>query len=255
MADGHTPAHDPGDQAATGWTDAEPVLIGDEEAGRQLSSRAKAVIGVAVALLGAAAAVFAANPGLLHPGGGSGPITISQNQSTVTGGTGLPPAQTPATPTVSTPNPTATPCTEPTGAHGFSATFLSPCDGDALPTPWPSVTLAVPSYPPHDGSQGSIWLLTTILTDGHGVAQDYPPTYAASRVEAATARPLGHHTWSLTPKVYGGCKEGGPAEFSVYWLTPAGTKEALRWKENEVVKPPPGNKLLARVDVQMTPAC
>ncbi|HEY5832715.1 hypothetical protein [Streptomyces sp.] len=253
MADSAGSAEGPDQQAGPG---------GDPPAGGSPAGwSTKAKLSVVVAALGVLAAVFTANPGLLQSGGGGGgndnhgvvrgdnnPVFNNNNH---VGVTVAPPAPSP------TATAGATACEQrPRTSHGYSAAFVTPCDGDSLPSPYPLITLRVPAYPPHDGSQGSIQMLVRILSNGRGMPLDDQPMYSSHQVEPGTAKRVGRHTWTGDSMIYTSCNDSGPAQILVYWLSPSGTAEARHtWQPGKAAGVPPDSELLDEVTVNMVPGC
>ncbi|WP_431045838.1 hypothetical protein ACQUSR_29830 [Streptomyces sp. P1-3] len=174
------------------------------------------------------------------------------------------PAMTPATPptspTVSPPQPPSAqavdqPCRSTKTAHGFRAAFVAPCDGGSATAPYPTVTLAVPRYPAGDGSQGRIWIVSRILTNGAGMPLADEPLYGQYAVERKSADRFTATTWQKNLFVFRTCHDYGPTELSVYWLDPGGAKEAEKWRPGVAITIPARSTLLDQVTVTLAPGC
>ncbi|MFG1806477.1 hypothetical protein [Streptomyces sp. NPDC049040] len=206
---------------------------------------------IQIAVIGAAGLVVVALIGLISAfvtrDGGSGGSSTSSGGSVVTTAPG---------PVTTTPQETSeppvgdAPCATPKKAHGFTAAFVSPCTGAKLKSPYPVITLRVQAYP-DDDSQGQLWVVVRILSDGKGTPLADRPMFAAYPIDAAHAREVGATTWTKDLQIYGTCHDFGPAEILTYWLSPSGAKKAAQWQPSRPITIPSGSQKLDDVTVNM----
>ncbi|WKX73767.1 hypothetical protein [Streptomyces sp. XD-27] len=260
-----TPADGAGEGAAAAPADGE---AGGEPSGEPGAERSRRVgwpvaIGSGVAIATAVAALVTAfTPWLTGGGGGAAASSASPTPSSGPTSSPTPPPSPPppTSPTVtpSPPPPTQAPdkpCRSTKAAHGFRAAFVAPCDGGSATAPYPTVTLAVPRYPAGDGSQGRLWIVSRILTDGAGMPLADEPLYGQYPVERKTADRFTATTWQKNLFVFRTCRDYGPTELSVYWLDPSGAEEAERWRPGVTITIPPHSTLLDRATVTLAPGC
>jgi hypothetical protein len=165
-----------------------------------------------------------------------------------------------ATPTVSAAATTKAPqgpasCAPPQQTHGLSAAFVSPCTGGSVKAPYFDVTLAVPSYPAENGSQGSVWVFVKILGNGEGQPLKDQPLYATYPVQQNTARDIGPGTWTKDVQAYETCHNHGPAEILTYWLPAHDAAAVATWRPGHSVTLPRDVVRLDSVTVNVRVAC
>ncbi len=157
------------------------------------------------------------------------------------------------------PSPTAvsdrTCVAKPKKVHGISAAFVAPCTGDKVNAPDFDATLAVPTYPADDGSDGSVWVFVKILNNGMGGPLNDPPMYATYPVRPGTARSFTATTWTKDLMAYQTCHDYGKAQVLTYWLS-AHDKAAIgSWKPGKPVTLPHDVVLLDSVLVNVEATC
>lgn len=165
-----------------------------------------------------------------------------------------------ATPTVSASATTKAPqgppsCAPPKPSHGLSVSFVSPCTGGSVKAPYFDITLAVPSYPAENGSQGSVWVFVKILGNGRGESLKDQPLYATYPVQQNTAREIGPGTWIRDVQAYETCRDHGPAEILAYWLPAHDASAVATWRPGQAVTLPRDVVLLDSVTVNVRAAC
>ncbi|MFH8369490.1 hypothetical protein [Streptomyces sp. NPDC018031] len=237
---------------------ADDDSAAEEEPGRARSRRVgwTVAIGSGVAIATAfAALVTAFTPWLTGGGGGSDDGAAGPTPATRPGGPATPDPSTVGPAPSGTPPAAEKPCGSAKAAHGFRAAFIAPCDGGSATAPYPTVTLAVPRYPAGDGSQGRIWIVSRILTNGAGTPLADEPLYGQYPVERKHADRFTATTWQKNLSVFRTCHEYGPTELSVYWLDPGGAKEAERWRPGVTITVPARSTLLDKVTVTLGPSC
>lgn len=236
--------------------DATPEEAGDAAPGAaEEAARGRNRSAVQIALITAAGGAVAALITLIGTvmAGGPDPSPTTPAAPIVTTADPPPPVTTTAAPT---PTATAapagdTPCKQPpTKAHGFSAAFVAPCSGAKPFSPYPVVTLEVPSYPEAEGD-GQIWVVVRILTNGQGMPLADRPMYAEYRVDPSTAKDLGATTWTKDLMIFNSCHDYGPAEILTYWLSPSGVKAAENWEPSVPITIPHGSVQLDEVRVTL----
>lgn len=210
---------------------------------------------IATGVLGVVGTLIATLPSLMDSGSGTDSTPPPADKPIAVVLPTTPTTTTPPTP-IPTRKKTETCVKSPAKAHGLSAAFVSPCDGATLQAPNPIITLKVPRFPADDGSEGQIWVVARILSDGRGRPVNSKPLHPEYPVDLSTAKRLEAGTWIKDLMIYQSCHDDGPAQILVYWLSPSGVKQTAEWgRSPDPITIPKGSVLLDQVNVNMVNGC
>lgn len=118
--------------------------------------------------------------------------------------------------------------------------------------PFIDVALLVPSYP--KASEGALWLLQRVISNGMGEPLKDPVLFPLRMVEPGTAKVLGRGYWTGDAQVMPSCHNYGRAELVVARLNAQGVRATAAWKIGSPVALPPGSEVLDQVVFQVDAA-